>query len=103
MNAVISAQSAPNTTRNSHCWRPFRAAVLTVTAVMAVACSSMDSLDPLEVTLTNISIPEITIFETTNPPEIVPADILELLELDEEWDDLLDEFEREFEPIRSFF
>ncbi len=65
MNAGISAQSASNTTRNSHCWRPFRAAVLTVTAVMAVACSSMDSLDPLEVTLTNVSIPEITIFETT--------------------------------------
>jgi HD-like signal output (HDOD) protein len=46
---------------------------------------------------------EITIFETNTPPDMVPADILEPLDLDEEWDELLDEFEREFEPIRSFF
>jgi HD-like signal output (HDOD) protein len=46
---------------------------------------------------------EVTIFETGRPPEMAPADILEPLKLDEEWDDLLNEFEREFEPIRAFF
>ena len=65
MNASISARSASNTTRNFRCRRPFRAVVLAVTVITAVACSSMDSLDPLEVTLTNINVPEITVFETT--------------------------------------
>ena len=59
------ARSASNTTRNLGRRRPIRTFVLTVMVVTAVACSSMDSLDPLEVTLTDISVPEITVFETT--------------------------------------
>lgn len=43
---------------------PTTAAVLLLSFVLA-GCSTYGSLEPLEVTLTNISIPEITVFETT--------------------------------------
>jgi LEA14-like dessication related protein len=65
MNADVFVRSASNAPRDLRRRHLLRAAVLTVTAVTAVACSSVDSLEPLEVTLTNISVPEITVFETT--------------------------------------
>jgi len=49
----------------SHAIRNIRRLVLTGTIAAATACSSMSSVEPLDVTLTNISIPEITVFETT--------------------------------------
>ena len=50
-----------------------------------------------------LTVRELTIFETDSPPEVDPADVLEPFGLHEEWDELIDEFEREFEPIRAFF
>ncbi len=46
---------------------------------------------------------EITVFELSKPPEIDPASVLRPFGLEDSWDNLIDEFEREFEPIRAFF
>ena len=62
MNPVRSASIASGDLRRRHA---FRTLVLAIMAFTAVACSSMSSLEPLAVTLVNLEVTEITIFETT--------------------------------------
>lgn len=61
----------PRVNRNNRCLRPalerpsWRVGFATMLAVAAIGCASMGSMEALDVTLTNLNITEVTVFETT--------------------------------------
>ena len=60
MLTLTSERLQNRSPRNRHL-----AAAILIFSVSLTGCSTMGSLEPLDVTLTNISVPEITVFETT--------------------------------------